>query len=152
MKDRFFFFKFYTCIEQDHGKPSHQPFCVHTLGRIKPYFFCLLVKKPSFFFSWFLSFLFSLVFLMNKSGILCIILTLLCSLRAFQLYLSSTRELRSEYGSWLPSNKIHTQQPLDHLKNDSIIIGTNTSNIFYFIHVNCGDSPKKKTTWYSYFY
>jgi hypothetical protein len=74
---------------------------------------------------------------MNKSGILCIILTLLCSLRAFQLYLSSTRELRSEHGhSWLPSKKIQTYQPLDHMKNDSIVLGTNTSNIFYFVHVN----------------
>lgn len=83
---------------------------------------------------------------MNKRGILCVFLTLLCSLRAFQLYWSSTRELRSGE-SWLPSsfNKHNKNWNSDNsamavvadkLKNDSIVLGAESNNLFYFLHVS----------------
>lgn len=76
---------------------------------------------------------------MNKRGILFLVLTLLCSLRACQLYWSSTRELRSTDGhSWSPlkKKKPFSETTTDRLKNDSIILGTEPNNIFYFLHVN----------------
>lgn len=80
---------------------------------------------------------------MNKRGIICLFLTILCSLRAFQLYWSSTRELRSVDGhSWFPSKKksdmttTTTTTIVDKLKNDSIVLGAESNNIFYFLHVN----------------
>lgn len=76
---------------------------------------------------------------MNKKAILCVILTIVCSFRAFQLYWSSTRELRSTDGhSWSPlkKKKVFTETArIDRLKNDSIILGTEPNNIFYFLHV-----------------
>jgi hypothetical protein len=78
---------------------------------------------------------------MNKRGILCLILTLVCSLRAFQLYWSSTRDLRSSQ-SWLPnfskkkSDYSNTAAIVNKLKNDSIVLGAESNNIFYFLHVS----------------
>ncbi|KAI9483663.1 MAG: hypothetical protein EXX96DRAFT_151121 [Benjaminiella poitrasii] len=80
---------------------------------------------------------------MNKQGILYLLITLLCSLRAIQLYLSSTKELRSAEGhSWLPSNRRlslenddTTNEHYRRYKNDSIVLGTESNNIFYFVHV-----------------
>ncbi|KAI7873463.1 Metallo-dependent phosphatase-like protein [Mucor mucedo] len=72
---------------------------------------------------------------MNKKGVLCVIITILCSLRAFQLYWSSTRELRSTDGhSWLKKKTALTEPIPNKLKNDSIVLGAETNNIFYFLH------------------
>lgn len=74
---------------------------------------------------------------MNKKGILCIVITILCSLRAFQLYWSSTRELRSTDGhSWLKKKTALNEPISNRLKNDSIVLGAETNNMFYFLHVN----------------
>lgn len=78
---------------------------------------------------------------MHKSAILCVIVTLLCCLRAFQLYFSSTQELRSVEGhSWLPTstkklNFTRDSNTIDRLKNDSVVLGTASDNMFYFVHV-----------------
>lgn len=77
---------------------------------------------------------------MNKRGILCLVITILCTLRAFQLYWSSTRELRSAEGtSWFPNKKKSSinRESLTAVKhkNDSIRLGAESNNIFYFIHV-----------------
>lgn len=77
---------------------------------------------------------------MNKSAIIYVIITLICCLRAFQLYFSSTQELRSVDGhSWLPSSKkinfTRESKTIDRLKNDSVVLGTESENMFYFIHV-----------------
>ncbi|KAF1796840.1 Metallo-dependent phosphatase-like protein [Mucor lusitanicus] len=77
---------------------------------------------------------------MHKSAILCVIVTLLCCLRAFQLYFSSTQELRSVEGhSWLPTstkklNFTRDSNTIDRLKNDSVVLGTASDNMFYFVH------------------
>ncbi|KAK4509571.1 ribosome biosynthesis protein nip7 [Mucor velutinosus] len=75
---------------------------------------------------------------MHKPAILYVILTILCCLRAFQLYLSSTQELRSVEGhSWLPTKKLNftrDSNAIDRLKNDSVVLGTASDNMFYFVH------------------
>ncbi|KAI8047739.1 Metallo-dependent phosphatase-like protein, partial [Gilbertella persicaria] len=83
---------------------------------------------------------------MNKKGLLCIIVTLLCSLRAFQLFLSATTELRPE-GSWFPLFK---QRPsslgrLPAQKNDTIVLGTESNHLFYFVHVSKNTTDKMLT-------
>ena len=77
---------------------------------------------------------------MNKRGLVYLLLALLCSWRAFQLYWSSTQVLRSaEKHSWFPYKKKEPfndrESVLSKLRNDSIILGAEPSNIFYFLHV-----------------
>ncbi|KAI7905451.1 Metallo-dependent phosphatase-like protein, partial [Cokeromyces recurvatus] len=69
---------------------------------------------------------------MNR--LIYLLITLLCSLRAIQLYLSSTKALRPTEGhSWF-SPSIHDNGH-SIIKNDSIVLGTESHNIFYFVHV-----------------
>ncbi|KAI8979655.1 hypothetical protein BDF20DRAFT_940577 [Mycotypha africana] len=84
--------------------------------------------------------------MLNKTGVIWLVIIILCSLRACKLYLSSTKELRpEEYSNWISAKKRllqqqQQQQPIADIyansdRNDSITLGTEPNNLFYFIHV-----------------
>jgi hypothetical protein len=86
-----------------------------------------------------------------KSALLCLFLTILCGLRAIQLFLASTSELRATNDhSWFPSSKKVLKQPADNnrLKNDTFVLDNNPNNIFYFVQVK--KKKKKKVFVYSF--
>ncbi|OBZ85175.1 Transmembrane protein 62 [Choanephora cucurbitarum] len=71
---------------------------------------------------------------MNRKGVFYILVTVICCLRAFQLFLSATKELRSEV-QWFPLSSKPKPSAFDHAqKNDSTILGTESDNVFYFVH------------------
>ncbi|ORE05192.1 Metallo-dependent phosphatase [Rhizopus microsporus var. microsporus] len=71
---------------------------------------------------------------MNKSAFIYIVFIILSFIRSFQLYWTSTRELRSTTKrQWLPTKRTKSLPLLP--RNDSIIIKNEPNELFYFIHV-----------------
>ncbi|KAI8987128.1 Metallo-dependent phosphatase-like protein, partial [Pilobolus umbonatus] len=77
-------------------------------------------------------------FIMKKSALICLFLVIVSSLRAFQLYWTSTIELRTDNThAWLLSKKL-IKEDINKNKiyaNNTIQVGNELENTFFFIQI-----------------